>query len=261
MRFALLNTHSIAKRERQALLLLEEGGRSPYFSAFYGAFKDKDFLYFILEYADGGPLSHQIRSRGAISAREVEVYIAQLNLALLYLQKSNILHRDVKANNVLLSCEGQQVKLIDFGRAKVILARSLRATTFLGVAHYTAPEALTRGVEYGSEVDWWALGVLCFELLHGKPPVAYDVKNPADIISLDVKTKLGGGNIILSAESKEFILAALQPKPSDRRSAVESTAWFLNASENAQKSLLLQTNPVEPSQCFMQEEKDVFKDF
>jgi len=104
-------------------------------------------------------------------------YAAQISLALAHLHGSNVVYRDLKPENVLLDQHGN-IKLTDFGLSKRVKSFALgtmesSTLTFCGTPEYLSPEMIMHrrsGTGYSKEVDWWALGIVCFELLTGWPP-------------------------------------------------------------------------------------------
>merc|ERR1719446_1112885 len=102
---------------------------------------------------------------GRMEDWEAKFYVAELVLALGYLHHHNIAYRDIKPENLLIDEEGH-LRLTDFGFAKVIRDRTF---TLCGTPEYLAPEII-QNIGYGISSDWWALGILTFELLAGYPP-------------------------------------------------------------------------------------------
>jgi serine/threonine protein kinase len=114
--------------------------------------------------------THSFSTYSSISTiydRHIRFYAAQLVLIFQYLHSKGIAYRDLKPENLLIDAHGQ-LKLTDFGFAKHVEARTY---TLCGTPEYIAPEILlNKG--HGKAVDWWALGILIYEMLAGTPPFA-----------------------------------------------------------------------------------------
>jgi serine/threonine protein kinase len=136
----------------------------PFIVSCVDSFVAKQKQHICLEYVAGGDLAFHIATRGAFRLDEARLIVAQIALALEALHGRGIVYRDLKPENVVVGCDGF-VKLTDFGLSADVSA----CTRVCGTYEYLAPEALS-GKAYGAAVDWWALGIVFFELLFGRTP-------------------------------------------------------------------------------------------
>ncbi|KAF5288540.1 hypothetical protein FQA39_LY15408 [Lamprigera yunnana] len=135
----------------------------------YRTFKDRKYLYMLMESCLGGELWTVLRDKGHFDDPTTRFYTACVVEAFDYLHSRNIIYRDLKPENLLLDSNGY-VKLVDFGFAKR-LQTGRKTWTFCGTPEYVAPEViLNKGHDISA--DYWSLGVLMFELLTGTPPFA-----------------------------------------------------------------------------------------
>jgi serine/threonine protein kinase len=144
--------------------------RNPFLTEMKFAFQSATKFYFGLEYVPGGDLLGLMRRVGRVGFADARVYIAEIGFALSALHREGIVYRDLKPENILIGADGH-LKLTDFGLAKEIHGNS--TWSFCGTIDYIAPEII-QGRAYSYEVDWWALGVLGYELIFGESPFYVD---------------------------------------------------------------------------------------
>uniref|UniRef100_A0A8C4N3U3 Protein kinase cGMP-dependent 3 n=1 Tax=Eptatretus burgeri TaxID=7764 RepID=A0A8C4N3U3_EPTBU len=133
----------------------------------YAVFKDASHIYFLLEFCEGGELWSKLRENGRFDNMTAVFCCGCVLEALTYLHGHLIVYRDLKPENLLLDHRGY-IKLADFGFACHLL-RGERTYSFCGTPEYLAPEVL-KNEGHDFSVDFWAMGILIFELLTGFPP-------------------------------------------------------------------------------------------
>ncbi|OAF69937.1 hypothetical protein A3Q56_02319 [Intoshia linei] len=166
----------------------------PFIVKLHSHFKDNSNLYIVLEFVSGGEMFSHLRKAGRFrlysknklltgmikeqlflhaenwyNETQSKFYAIQIILAFEYLHYLDLIYRDLKPENLLIDTEGY-VKITDFGFAKRVKGRTW---TLCGTPEYLAPEIiLSKG--YSKAVDWWALGILIFEMAAGHPPFFAD---------------------------------------------------------------------------------------
>lgn len=140
----------------------------PFLVKLFFSFQTEDRLYFAMEYISGGELFFHIGREKRFSETRVRFYAGEIVLAVQYLHSKGIVYRDLKLENLLLDSAGH-IKITDFGLVKEGIGTEDTTNTFCGTPEYLAPEILEEE-NYGRSVDWWALGVVMYEMLVGKPP-------------------------------------------------------------------------------------------
>ncbi|KAE9353276.1 hypothetical protein PR003_g3957 [Phytophthora rubi] len=162
-----LVTQTMAERR-----ILQEANH-PYIVQLKYAFQNQDKLYMVMEYYSGGSLRQVLRRRGRFSIKRARFYLAEILLAIAHLHASNILYRDLKLENIVITADGN-VACTDFGLSKEEMDDNERTSSFVGTCEYLAPELIMKE-GYGKAVDWWALGILAYEMVQGDSPFRHNV--------------------------------------------------------------------------------------
>jgi serine/threonine protein kinase len=182
----------------------------PFIVSLKFAFQTDSKVYLGLEYISGGDLFHCLQKFTIIPIRDVRIYVAEIALALDFLHRNNIIYRDIKPENILIDRQGH-IKLTDFGLSKD-MTNLQETSTFCGTFEYMAPEIVSKQ-PYGPAVDWWALGILTYELLIGQSPFATDNRC---ILFMSIKTQLPKFPPRTDRAAIDFITGLLSKEPEQR---------------------------------------------
>ena len=173
------------------------------------AFQTSSKFYLGLEYGAGGELFYLMDRAGALPVDLVRLYVAEIALALHYLHTMGIIYRDLKPENILLDAQGH-IKLTDFGLSKDMVENSQKNThTLCGTTEYIAPEMILRQA-YSYSIDWWALGILTYEMLSESTP--FMDANKSKTMQMIVHSEVNYPESI-PQDAQEFIAALLTKDP------------------------------------------------
>ncbi|XP_063748730.1 protein kinase C zeta type isoform X3 [Eleginops maclovinus] len=156
--------------------VFEQASTNPFLVGLHSCFQTESRLFLVIEYVNGGDMMFHMQRQRKLPEEHARFYAAEICIALNFLHEKGIIYRDLKLDNVLLDHEGH-IKLTDYGMCKEGIRPGDTTSTFCGTPNYIAPEIL-RGEDYGFSVDWWALGVLMFEMMAGRSPFDIITDNP-----------------------------------------------------------------------------------
>ncbi|XP_029574316.1 protein kinase C zeta type-like [Salmo trutta] len=156
--------------------VFEQASTNPFLVGLHSCFQTESRLFLVIEYVNGGDLMFHMQRQRKLPEEHARFYAAEICIALNFLHEKGIIYRDLKLDNVLLDHEGH-IKLTDYGMCKEGIRPGDTTSTFCGTPNYIGPEIL-RGEDYGFSVDWWALGVLMFEMMAGRSPFDIITDNP-----------------------------------------------------------------------------------
>lgn len=211
------------KQEAQAAAALQ----SPYIVGIYDWGKDDDTYYIVMEYLRGTDLKSGIRKHGALDCRKVAQIGSQICQALSVAHKHDIIHRDIKPQNIMVQPDGN-IKVMDFGIARAKNSHLTQDNSVLGTAHYVSPEQ-TQGKELGPTSDLYSLGIVMYEAATGKVPFDGD-----DAISVALKqvneqpVPPSQINPNVDATLEGIILKCMQKNPANRFQTADELRRVLN---------------------------------
>eukprot|EP00924_Labyrinthula_sp_SR-Ha-C_P010243 snap_masked-scaffold_23-processed-gene-1.15-mRNA-1 protein AED:0.41 eAED:0.44 QI:0/-1/0/1/-1/1/1/0/409 len=203
----------------------------------YGMFESTKAIHIVTEYSSGGDMFNFLLKEPGNRLKEIYVknIIKQLISAVLYMHKKDIIHRDLKLENILLARKEQkyekmEIKIVDFGLAKAKQLKS-RAKTFFGTLGYLAPEMFTNKI-YNNKIDIWSTGIITFILGNGEFPFSQKTQISMQKLKnknlnllerkLQNKYKLNFSSN-LSKDYKNFVTCLLKVIPNKRISALEAS--------------------------------------
>ncbi|XP_056430847.1 serine/threonine-protein kinase 32A isoform X1 [Hyla sarda] len=151
-------------------LQIMQGLEHPFLVNLWYSFQDEEDMFMVVDLLLGGDLRYHLQQNIRFSEDSVKLFICEIAMALDYLQSKNIIHRDIKPDNILLDEQGH-AHITDFNIATLV-NQGTKITTVAGTKPYMAPEMFyPRGqICYSFGVDWWSLGVTAYELLRGRRP-------------------------------------------------------------------------------------------
>lgn len=211
---------------------------------YYGCFMDGPRVWIVMEYAQGGSVRTLQKAcpKNIVHERYILIITRELLLALSSLHKAGVIHRDIKAANVLITATGK-VMLCDFGVSALLVTNQSKRNTLIGTPYWMAPEVAQPVPNYDTKADIWSLGITLYEMATGSPP--HSNLDGLKVVQLIPKTK--PPRLAESEGSKdirEFVAACLKESPAERPSADElSRSKWIKSSKapvSVLKELLVQ---------------------
>ncbi|XP_077076960.1 protein kinase C, eta, b isoform X1 [Siphateles boraxobius] len=183
----------------------------PFLTQLYYCFQNADRLFFVMEFVNGGDLMFHIQKCRRFDEPRAQFYAAEIISALMFLHSKGIIYRDLKLDNILLDRHGH-CKLADFGMCKEEIFNGKLTSTFCGTPDYIAPEIILEEL-YGISVDWWALGVLVYEMLSGHAP--FEAETEDELFECILKEEIIYSSW-LSNEAEDILRGLLTRDPACR---------------------------------------------
>ncbi|TFK22605.1 Pkinase-domain-containing protein [Coprinopsis marcescibilis] len=223
----------VADIQREVALLTQLRD-APNITKYFGCYMDASRVWIAMEYAQGGSVHTLMKASkdGCIEEKYTAVIIREVLVGLNYLHKVPVIHRDMKAANVLVTASGK-VMICDFGVSALLTTVSSKRTTLTGTPYWMAPEVIQGVSAYDTKADIWSLGVMIYEMIKGTPPHA----NLDKFIVMDLIPRTKPPRLQESEGSKDmrdFMSFCLKESPHERLPAEElllKTKWMKSVSK------------------------------
>jgi serine/threonine protein kinase len=212
----------------------------------YEYFETEKHLLFVIELCAGGDLLNYVRRRRRLKEDVAKCLFKQIIESLAYCHCKNILHRDIKLDNILLDADGD-VKICDFGVGKIV-KKGEKMTEQCGTPAYIAPEILLDKGYYGFGVDIWSAGVVLYAMLYGTVP--FKANNMSELQSIIIKAKYSLKEDI-SLEARDLLRGMMEKDPNKRLSVSQilQHKWL----EDVQDSRNIELFTEQEKQCIRNE--------
>ncbi|KAF9047267.1 kinase-like domain-containing protein [Panaeolus papilionaceus] len=213
---------------QREVALLTQLRDAPNITQYYGCYMDGPRVWIVMEFASGGSALALMKSSkdGCIEEKYTAVIIREVLIALSYLHKVPVIHRDMKAANVLVTDAGR-VMICDFGVSALLATNTSKRNTLTGTPYWMAPEVVQSVPAYDTKADIWSLGIMIYEMIKGTPPHSnLDKFAVMDLIPKIKPPKLAeseGGK-----DMRDFMSYCLKESPAERLPAEElaKTKWM-----------------------------------
>ncbi|XP_064594551.1 serine/threonine-protein kinase 33-like isoform X2 [Liolophura sinensis] len=212
-------------------------------------FETAEKMFLVMELCQGGELADELKKRGYFSESDTKNLMQKLASAISYLHKNDIVHRDLKLENILLSqnpndpTDKLHIKVTDFGLSVVKggAGHENMMQAFCGTPIYMAPEILDNR-SYSQQCDVWAMGVIMYLLLTGRPP--FTAKDDDTLYELIKKGEVDFSDelwVTVSDDAQNIIVGMLNVDPAHRLTAHEvlDHSWFTGQKRETRNALAL----------------------
>lgn len=218
------------QREVALLTQLRDG---PNITKYYGCYMDGPRVWIVMEYAQGGSVRTLMKAfpNGTLEEKYIVIITREVLAGLSYLHKSGVIHRDIKAANVLITATGK-VMICDFGVSALLPTTSSKRNTLVGTPYWMAPEVAQSVPNYDTKADIWSLGIMIYEMVKGSPP--HSNMLAAQVLQLLPKAKPPRlSETDGSKDMRDFVVSCLRELPTDRLSADElmKTRWIKSSAK------------------------------
>jgi serine/threonine protein kinase/Tfp pilus assembly protein PilF len=209
---------------------------------------EEGWAYLVMEWLDGRTLYDELRRHGPLPIERASRLLDQICAAVEHAHGKNVIHRDLKPGNIMLVAgeqgehEGEAIRILDFGIAKVLDATLGINTQAAGTYYYTSPEQLTRGATIDRRADIYSLGVVLYQMLTGEMPFKADSMPEMIRLHCEVSPRpLREVNPAIPQAVEDVVLKALAKRPADRYlSATELARAFRNAANIHPSTLIVE---------------------
>ncbi|TEB37578.1 Pkinase-domain-containing protein [Coprinellus micaceus] len=218
---------------QREVALLTQLRDAPNVTKYYGCYMDGPRVWIVMEFANGGSVLSLMKASkdGCIEEKYVSIIIREVLIGLAYLHKVPVIHRDMKAANVLVTTMGK-VMICDFGVSALLTTMSSKRNTLTGTPYWMAPEVIEGVHAYDTKADIWSLGIMIYEMIKGVPPHSnLDKFAVMDLIPKAKPPRLA--EVEASKDCRDFMSFCLKESPVERLPADEllKTKWIKNISK------------------------------